>query len=71
MVKILKVYQFNSYYFCLVRHLERARIALDIESGISSYKRKSTRNKYWVDVKGERYLQVEVVEDDLARFKDD
>ncbi|CAF4959888.1 unnamed protein product, partial [Rotaria sp. Silwood1] len=46
-------------------HLERARIALDLENGISKSKRGLSFNKYWVDVQGERYLQVEQVNNDL------
>ncbi|CAF4011245.1 unnamed protein product [Rotaria magnacalcarata] len=51
-------------------HLERARIALEIENGMSSSERKSDVNKYWVDVKGERYLQVEQVADDRSNLKE-
>ncbi|CAM4838806.1 unnamed protein product [Rotaria magnacalcarata] len=51
-------------------HLERARIALEIENGMSSSERKSDVNKYWVDVKGERYLQVEQVADDRSNPKE-
>ncbi|CAF4809152.1 unnamed protein product [Rotaria sp. Silwood1] len=46
-------------------HLERARIALDLENGISKSKRDLNFNKYWVDIQGERYLQVEQVNNDL------
>ncbi len=55
----------------LNRHLERARIALDVESGMLTFVRKSKVNKYWVDVQGERYLQVEQVNNDLFYSKDD
>ncbi|CAF3846045.1 unnamed protein product [Rotaria sp. Silwood1] len=48
------------------RHLERARIALNIESRMSTSKRQLNINKYWVDVQGERYLQVEQVNDALG-----
>ncbi|CAF1221511.1 unnamed protein product, partial [Rotaria sordida] len=40
-------------------HLERARIALYLESGIAKSERHLTNNKYWIDVQGKRYLQVE------------
>jgi hypothetical protein len=53
------------------RHLERARIALDVENGMTTCQRKSQVNKYWVDVKGERYLQVEQVNNDLFYTKND
>ncbi|CAF1660399.1 unnamed protein product [Rotaria magnacalcarata] len=52
-------------------HLERARIALEIENGMSSSERKSDVNKYWVDIQGERYLQVEEVTYPLGYLKDD
>ncbi|CAF3382314.1 unnamed protein product [Rotaria sp. Silwood2] len=52
-------------------HLERARIALDLENGISMSKRHLNSNKYWVDVQGERYLQVEQVHDDHFYPKND
>ncbi|CAF4180884.1 unnamed protein product [Rotaria magnacalcarata] len=52
-------------------HLERARIALEIENGMSSSERKSEVNKYWVDIQGERYLQVEEVTYPLGYLKDD
>jgi len=59
------------FVFLLNRHLERARIALDVESGMLTFVRKSKVNKYWVDVQGERYLQVEQVNNDLFYSKDD
>jgi hypothetical protein len=37
---------------------------------MSKSERKAQRNKYWVDVKGERYLQVEEVNNELFRSKD-
>ncbi|CAF1052768.1 unnamed protein product [Rotaria sordida] len=52
-------------------HLERARIALDVERGISKSKRHLQINKYWIDVKGERYLQVEQVNNELFSSIDD
>ena len=60
-----------SFFFLLNRHLERARIALDIENGMSTFKRKLTKNKYWVDVQGERYLQVEQVNNNPFYSKDE
>ncbi|CAF1510694.1 unnamed protein product, partial [Rotaria sordida] len=41
-------------------HLERTRIVLDIESGISASKRQSSINKYWVDI-----------QDNLVKLKDE
>ncbi len=60
-------------YMCMsrniFRHLERARIALDVEIGMTTSERKLAVNKYWVDVQGKRYLQVEQVNNDLFRTK--
>ncbi|CAF3609508.1 unnamed protein product [Rotaria socialis] len=53
------------------RHLERARMALEVENGMSSSERKSDVNKYWVDIQGERYLQVEDVTYALGYLKED
>jgi hypothetical protein len=59
-------------FFVLIRrHLERARIALDIENGISTAERKLKKNKYWVDVQKERYLQVEQVNNNLFYSKNE
>ena len=55
--------------FSLRRHLERTRIALDIEKNMSIEERKLSANKYWVTVKGERYLQVEQVNNELFNVK--
>ena len=55
----------------LRRHLERTRIALDIERNMSIAERKLPRNKYWVVVQGERYLQVEQVNNELFNVKED
>ncbi|UJR09267.1 hypothetical protein I4U23_013512 [Adineta vaga] len=52
-------------------HLERARIALDVENNMSANERKLKAHKYWVDVQGERYLQVEQVNNTLFETKDD
>ncbi|CAF4861122.1 unnamed protein product, partial [Rotaria sp. Silwood2] len=40
-------------------HLERARIVFAIESEMDNEQRILPRNKYWTNVDGERYLQVE------------
>lgn len=62
----------NLFSFCFYkRHLERARIALDIEHSLSKAKRQLQRNKYWVNVQGERYLQVEEVSNDISALKDE
>ena len=52
------------------RHLERTRIALDIERNLSEEERTLTKNRYWVDIEGERYFQVERVNSKLFRSKD-
>ncbi|CAF3706749.1 unnamed protein product [Rotaria sordida] len=52
-------------------HLERARIALYLESGIAKSERHLTNNKYWIDVQGKRYLQVEQVKNDLSDSMND
>ncbi|CAF3087395.1 unnamed protein product [Rotaria sp. Silwood2] len=44
-----------------VWHLERARIVFAIESEMDNEQRILPRNKYWTNVDGERYLQVEEV----------
>lgn len=53
------------------RHLERMRIALDIEQNMSKVERKLKINKYWVDVRGERFLQVEHVDNELFKEKEE
>ena len=53
------------------RHLERARIALDVEKNMPTAQRRLTANKYWVAVHGERYLQVEQVNNELFHRKDE
>lgn len=45
----------------LNRHLERARIVFSIENEMSNAERKLDVNRYWTDLDGERYLQVEEV----------
>ena len=58
----------NSFIY---RHLERARIALDVEKNMATATRKLKVNKYWVNVQGHRYLQVEQVNNDLFHSKTD
>jgi hypothetical protein len=41
-----------------------------VENGMSTCQRKLQVNKYWVDVKGERCLQVEQVNNELFDSKD-
>ena len=45
------------------RHLERARIVFAIENEMSNEERNLPSNKYWTNIDGERYLQVEEVDD--------
>ncbi len=45
------------------RHLERARIVFAIESEMSTEERDLPTNKYWTNIDGERYLQVEEVDE--------
>ena len=60
----------SKYFLLIFRHLERTRIALDIEQNMSKSERKLKRNKYWVDVRGERFLQVEQIDNELFKQKD-
>ena len=55
------------------RHLERARIVFAIENEMSNEERNLSTNKYWTNVDGERYLQVEDVDEKafLERNGDD
>lgn len=53
------------------RHLERARIVFAIENEMSTEERNLTTNKYWTNVDGERYLQVEEVDDKCFLCEDD
>jgi hypothetical protein len=43
--------------------LERARIVFAIESEMSTEERDLPTNKYWTNIDGERYLQVEEVDE--------
>lgn len=51
--------------------MERARIVFAIESEMSTDERNLSTNKYWTNVDGERYLQVEEVDDDCFRDADE
>ncbi len=42
--------------------MERARIVFAIENEMSTDERKLDANKYWTNVDGERYLQVEEID---------
>ena len=53
------------------RHLERARIVFAIENEMSTEERNLTTNKYWTNVDGERYLQVEEVDEKCFLGEDD
>ena len=55
--------------FFACRHLERARIAIDAENWMSTSERRRSTNKYWVDIRGQRYLQVEQVNNEFYRAK--
>ncbi len=46
-------------------------MALDVENAMSTAERRAPMNKYWVDVQGERYLQVEQVNNVLFCPKDE
>ena len=61
----------SSEEFCCFRHLERARIALDVEKNMPTAQRRLSENKYWVEVRSERYLQVEQVNNELFHTKDE
>lgn len=50
-------------------HLERARIAVDIEDYMGVNERRRAKNKYWVEICGERYLQVEHVNNEFYQTK--
>ncbi len=47
--------------------MERARIIFAIENEMTIDERKLDANKYWTNVDGERYLQVEEVDKDFFR----
>ncbi len=51
--------------------MERARIVFAIESEMSTDERNLPTNKYWTNVDGERYLQVEEVDAECFRDGDD
>jgi hypothetical protein len=53
------------------RHLERARIVFAIENEMSNDERNLPTNKYWTNIDGERYLQVEEVDEKAFRDEDD
>jgi len=56
-------------------HLERARIVYAIENEMSTEDRNLDKNKYWTNVDGQRYLQVEEINHeffrDIKKKKDD
>jgi hypothetical protein len=54
----------------LRRHLERARIVFAIENEMSTTDRNLPQNKYWTNVDGERYLQVEEVDEKCFQAPD-
>jgi hypothetical protein len=47
--------------------LERARIVFAIENEMSTDERKLDANKYWTNIDGERYLQVEEIDKNCFR----
>jgi len=51
------------FFIYINRHLERARIVFAIENEMSTKERNLPTNKYWTNIDGERYLQVEEVDD--------
>ena len=53
------------------RHLERARIVFAIESEMSTEERDLQSNRYWTDIDGERYMQVEEVDEKCFENGDD
>jgi hypothetical protein len=54
---------FDDFTFQSRRHLERARIVFAIENEMSTEDRDKPANKYWTNIDGERYLQVEEVDE--------
>ncbi|CAF1179198.1 unnamed protein product [Adineta steineri] len=48
-------------------HLERARIIFAIENEMSIDERMLDKNKYWTNVDGQRYLQIEEIDKDCFR----
>ncbi len=51
--------------------MERARVVFAIENEMSTEERNLDANKYWTNVDGERYLQVEEVDKDYFRDGND
>ncbi len=47
--------------------MERARIVFAIENEMSTDERKLDANKYWTNIDGERYLQVEEIDKNCFR----
>ncbi|CAF3988479.1 unnamed protein product [Rotaria sordida] len=71
---VAKVNLFNLVYrVSQDGYLERARIVFAIENEMETEERILPRNKYWTNVDGERYLQVEEVneKDFLAQNNND
>jgi hypothetical protein len=58
-------------FFEINRHLERARIVFAIENEMSTKERNLSENKYWTNIDGERYLQVEEVDDKVFVGEED
>ncbi|CAF1277507.1 unnamed protein product [Adineta steineri] len=52
-------------------HLERARIVFAIENEMTTEERNLPSNKYWTNVDGERYLQVEEIDEAYIRDDED
>jgi len=57
-------------FFLINRHLQRARIVFKIEKQMSKKQRNMELNRYWTVINGERYLQVEVIDNNCFRDKD-
>ena len=62
-----KRFLFTMSLVLLNRHLERTRIIFAIENEMSIDERKLDANKYWTNLDGERYLQVEEVDKNYFR----
>ena len=71
MVSRMTMICFEYSLLLLFRHLERARIVFAIESEMSTEERDLPTNKYWTNVDGERYLQVEEVDDETFRAEEE
>jgi hypothetical protein len=65
------IFFLDDLYLDFNRHLERARIVFAIENEMTTEERNLPTNKYWTNVDGERYLQVEEVDDEIFRGGDD